>query len=361
LNNMFKKNLILVTILSFVLFNSFQLVSAYTLEDLVNYLQNLFFPESSPSVSGQTGGLPNCDVNCGRGPCQCGTTQCYSDSYCCSRPGRVDTCYLTSSYCSQICGGSVASTTTYQTTTTYSPTTTTTIYSSTTTSPFPTCGDSCSYVSQSCYCGSTLCAVSAYCCLGHCYSTLTDCRRVCAGSTTTTTLPGTTTTTGPSGSTTTTISGQTCAQKCATYGCSLGMCVSTCGISCQYCFGAGSSSNCPALSCCCLSCPAVTTTTTSSTTTTTIYSSTTTTTTSSSTTTTCKPACYSCFNGYECCSGQCNLQNKCAPCTGTTTTTSQSSSFSCSRISSNSWRCNSPTNNVVCNSISSTQWRCGIA
>ena len=136
---MLKKFLLLVIVLSFVFLYSVQPAFAYTLEDLANYIKSLFFPKSTaPSVVGQAVSLPNCDINCGKGPCQCGTTSCSSDSYCCSRSGtnRIDTCYLTLSYCSQICGGSVSSTTT--STTIYNPT------STSTTTTQPSCLPACS-------------------------------------------------------------------------------------------------------------------------------------------------------------------------------------------------------------------------
>jgi hypothetical protein len=117
-----------------------------------------------------------------------------------------------------------------------------------------------------------------------------------------------------------------------------------------------------------LNCPLTTTTSTSTTTTTTtIYS-----TTATSITTTTYPGSQDACNtnclsaGYV--SGQCKgycsigesyMSGGCQ--SGWQCCCQESSTFSCSRISSNSWRCNSPTNNVVCNSISSTQWRCGIA
>jgi len=223
---------LLLAVAAFVFIFSVQSVFAYTTEDLVNSLRNLFFPSLQSQTT--TGGLSDlwnwlfgystactcsgtniehCSTGCSNAGAVCNSpSDCIPVATTTTKPPTTTTKPPTTTTKPPTTTTKPPTTTTKPPTTTTKPPTTTTKPPTTTTLPGSTCSNiNCgSANSVPCTCpGGTPCSGSyVYCCAYHgCSISQDTCQYMC--SSTTTTIPGSTTTTKPP--TTTTVS-STCSQ-----------------------------------------------------------------------------------------------------------------------------------------------------
>lgn len=193
------KEIFLISIISISFIFLIQASSAYNIDDLINYIQNMLFPSSQPAVTGGYSASCNRRTSCTQSgwndPNCCTDFPVCDDHRCCKPEGyRADDpgwcCYGTKSG-GALCAGKSTATTTSSTTPTTSLTPTTTCNLDTGWAE-ARCKESCAqvgygYIYCKCNSGETTCDDNKYYCSGSSYNSGWPTYRCRQSSTTTTT------------------------------------------------------------------------------------------------------------------------------------------------------------------------------